>query len=143
MSVKFLFNPRLCSACGGCAVACMDQNDIDVAVRAPFRRVFWEKRGGAELPHSDACRHCKNAPCVAVCPSGCLTRDEETGLVACDSTVCVGCQACEAACPFHAISFDADGKAGKCDGCIDRLRAGLQPACVLACPADALRLEWK
>lgn len=29
-----------CSACGACAVACMDQNDIDPTRQAPFRNVY-------------------------------------------------------------------------------------------------------
>ena len=43
------------------------------------------------------------------------------------------------ACPFGAPSFGADGKMRKCDGCVTRIRNGLEPACVRNCPTGALR----
>ena len=42
------------------------------------------------------------------------------------------------ACPFGAPSFDGEGKMVKCDGCVERLRRGMVPACVRVCPTGAL-----
>lgn len=148
MSERFEFLPERCCACGACAVACMDQNDLDPAQGdAPFRRCVTEERGlGAQAKmryRSIGCMHCEDAPCIAACPMGCIARDAETGLVLCDNARCVGCRRCETVCPVGAPTFGADGKMRKCDGCVERVRAGLLPACVRACPFDALRFAEK
>ena len=76
-----------CSACGACAVACMDQNDIDTQrCEAPFRVVFDleqpDGRGHCKYTYmATACMHCAEAPCVTACPCGCLAKDPETGPV--------------------------------------------------------------
>ena len=134
----------LCISCGACAVACMDQNDTDLTVESPFRTVFpvEKKKDGAlsVLGMSIACMHCDDAPCIKACPSGCLKKDADTGFTVYDNTNCIGCHSCAMACPFGAPKFNAKGKMIKCDGCIERVRHGLQPACVRTCPFDALRL---
>ena len=133
-----------CSACGACAVACMDQNDIDTEqLEAPFRVVSILERG--REPHcftflSVGCNHCTDAPCVDACPCGCIYKDAETGLTLYDNTNCIGCHSCAMACPFGAPSFRADGKMQKCDVCYARIKMGMQPACVHNCPTEALRL---
>lgn len=134
-----------CCACGACAVACMDQNDIDVenGLR-PFRSVFrddWSiNADGLPTHFSIACMHCPEAPCVLACPAGCIKKDEATGLTLYDNTHCIGCHSCAMACPFGAPAFTPDGKMQKCDGCAERLRAGLEPACIRACAFGALKV---
>ena len=145
--IRFLFFPDKCSACGACAVACMDQNDIDPeAGQRPFRRVFCRETAKGIEYISAACLHCVDAPCVEECPMGCLYKDPATGLTLYEREECVGCQACARACPHDAIGFfrrtgDPVARIEKCDGCHIRLEAGLLPACVRACPTGALRLE--
>lgn len=61
-----------------------------------------------------------------------------------DQDKCIGCHSCAMACPYGAptfLSFDERDKMVKCDGCIERLRNGLEPACVRACPVGALTCE--
>lgn len=128
-----------CSACGACAVACMDQNDIEVGKDEPFRIVAALEEGKRFSYISVACQHCGDAPCVVACPSGCLRKDAETGLTLFDNTNCIGCHSCAMACPFGAPGFGEDGKMHKCDGCYVRLKNGLEPACVAVCPTYALR----
>lgn len=133
-----------CSACGACAVACMDQNDIDTEqLEAPFRVVSILERG--REPHcftflSVGCNHCTDAPCVDACPCGCIYKDAETGLTLYDNTNCIGCHSCAMACPFGVPSFNSQGKMEKCDGCSVRLAHGMEPACVRVCPTGALRV---
>lgn len=132
-----------CSACGACAVACMDQNDIDTQrCEAPFRIACDLERtidGNTTFTYiATACMHCADAPCVTACPCGCLSKDEATGFTLFDSTSCIGCHSCAMACPFGAPSFDATGKMQKCDGCVERIRNGMEPACVRNCPTNAL-----
>ena len=141
--MKMIFDLDLdkCTACGACAAACMDQNDTDFAAGdVPLRRVETvepESPGGAFLWRSVACMHCDAAECIEACPARCLERNDR-GLVLLDTASCVGCRRCAEACPYHAISFAADGKARKCDGCALRQEYGLVPACVRVCPARAL-----
>lgn len=133
-----------CSACGACAVACMDQNDIDTEqLEAPFRVVSILERG--REPHcftflSVGCNHCTDAPCVDACPCGCIYKDAETGLTLYDNTNCIGCHSCAMACPFGAPSFNREGKMVKCGGCAVRVENGLEPACVRVCGQHALTL---
>lgn len=140
----FTFDMSKCVACGACSVACMDQNDIDPAEEVPFRHIHRLERESGGHVHfmelSMACMHCTDAPCVAACPTGCLRKDEKTGLTVYDNSVCIGCHSCLMACPFEAPSFTAAGKMVKCDGCIERQRHGLLPACVRVCPFDALKM---
>ncbi len=130
-----------CSACGACAVACMDQNDLDLSGGvSPFRVVcdLEEKDGGFHY-YSIACFHCEDAPCITACPCNCLKKDEETGFTVYDNKNCIGCHSCAMACPFGAPGFGTDGKMIKCDGCAERVKYGLEPACVNNCANGALR----
>lgn len=142
--MKYVFNLDFdkCVACGACAVACMDQNDIDLkAGDKPFRSVAAVERPGdpkREITYiSMGCMHCENAPCIAACPVGCLKKNE-MGLTVYDNAACIGCHSCAMACPFGAPTFRPDGKMAKCDGCMTRLENGLLPACVRVCPTGAL-----
>ena len=133
-----------CSACGACAVACMDQNDIDPDRELPFRNVFCVDRrdsaGVESVCASLSCMHCADAPCVPACPSACLAKDAETGFTLYDNQNCIGCHSCAMACPFGVPSFNSQGKMEKCDGCSVRLAHGMEPACVRVCPTGALRV---
>ena len=77
------FDSEKCSACGACALACMDQNDIDIpAGEQPFRHTFTlEGKTGDLHFYSVSCMHCADAPCVMGCPCGCLTKDPESGFI--------------------------------------------------------------
>lgn len=147
MKLVFSFDSERCTACGACAVACMDQNDIDVeAGQESYRRVFETTEHGKITAVSTACRHCSPAPCAAACPMGCFYKDEETGLTLYDNRSCIGCRRCLAACPWEAVTFRPTGmkkpkvRMEKCHGCLERIRAGLPPACVRVCPTGALTL---
>lgn len=94
-----------------------------------FKWLFFNKR----------CMHCGDAGCIKVCPStGALYRTEE-GLVGFDKEKCISCNYCVNGCPFDVPRYDADNKITKCHGCLDRVAAGLQPACVKACPTGSLK----
>ncbi len=89
-----------------------------------------------------SCKHCTNAGCVRVCPSGALTHDEETGFVAVDDSKCIGCHYCAMACPYDVPRYrSSDGLfdvIDKCTGCLDRVKQGRKPACVSTCQPGAL-----
>ena len=147
MKYVFVLDETKCIACGACTVACMDQNDIETREGdVPFRSCFVKEQGeGREARFrflSVSCMHCGDAPCISACPAGCIRRDAETGLVVCDNTDCIGCRSCASACPAAVPAFNgALGKMNKCDGCVERIRQGLKPACIKVCPFGALKLE--
>lgn len=146
MRYRFDFDKEKCSACGACVLACIDQNEIDIKNgQIPFRNVFENeevKDGHVEYTYaSTGCVHCEDAPCVEVCPVGCIVKDEETGLIVCDTSICIGCHRCAMACPYGVPSFGTDGKMYKCDGCIERVKHGMEPACSRVCPTGALEFK--
>ena len=141
-----MFYQERCVACGACQVTCMDQNDILVQKGAqPLRKAFqveYAKDGKAHFGYfSAACEHCEDAACINACPANCISKDINTGFTVYDTTNCIGCRSCSMACPHGAPTTDLDGKMIKCDGCNERVKAGLLPACVAVCPFDALKLE--
>ncbi len=102
------------------------------------------------------CQHCDNPPCVSVCPVD-ATFKRQDGVVLIDNERCIGCRFCMAACPYSARIFhwqepsqheaDSDkeydvelnvphkkGTITKCLFSADRLREGMLPYCVSACP---------
>lgn len=85
------------------------------------------------------CMHCRDAPCIDVCPTSALGKLEDGSVVINDER-CNGTKSCIPACPYGAITIRRDtGRADKCDFCQHRTRVGLEPACVEACPTEALR----
>jgi len=98
--------------------------------------------GAAELRwlmSSDVCKHCTEAACLDVCPTGALMRTE-FGTVVVQDDVCNGCGYCVSACPFGVIGRrESDGGAHKCTLCYDRIGDGLTPACAQACPTESIQ----
>jgi formate dehydrogenase iron-sulfur subunit len=91
------------------------------------------------LMSSDVCKHCTEAACLDVCPTGALMRTE-FGTVVVQDDVCNGCGYCVSACPFGVIARrETDGGAHKCTLCYDRLGDGLTPACAKACPTESIQ----
>ncbi len=91
------------------------------------------------LMSSDVCKHCTEAACLDVCPTGALMRTE-FGTVIVQDDICNGCGYCVSACPFGVIGRrETDGGAHKCTLCYDRLGDGLEPACAKACPTDSIQ----
>ena len=142
--MKMIFDLDLdkCVACGACAIACMDQNDIHPELgEAPYRWVGALEpslAGGRFSYLSLSCMHCDDAPCIAACPVRCISKNE-LGLTVYDNTLCIGCHSCAMACPHGAPKYLPEtGKMVKCTGCAVRQKYGYGPACVRICPTKAL-----
>src|ERR1700737_295880 len=162
----FFTDTSICIGCKACEVACKEWNGVpeDGLVvtgmsydntaglgASTWRHVaFIEQpanaatdRGGPHalrwLMSSDVCKHCSEAACLDVCPTGALMRTE-FGTVVVQDDVCNGCGYCVSACPFGVIDRrESDGGAHKCTLCYDRLGAGLMPACAKACPTESIQ----
>ncbi len=139
----FLLDLGRCVGCGACVLACRLENGWESG--NPWRRVI--PLNLARLPAgptyflSVACHHCEHPACVAACPSRAYEKRPD-GVVVHHAQRCVGCRYCEMACPFGAPRFDAAaGIMTKCHLCHHRIDAGDAPACVAACPTEALRLR--
>ncbi len=144
MAKVIVVNESRCLACKSCEIACaMAHTEAETLVEAiraerpPRARVHVEPLGDHGVPLQ--CRHCEDAPCIAICPTGAINRAGEGQPVLLDQDRCIGCKFCTIACPFGVIEVSPDGRAMiKCDLCVDRTRAGEPPACVAACPTGAL-----
>jgi formate dehydrogenase iron-sulfur subunit len=100
-----------------------------------------DRSQAAWLMMSDVCKHCVNAPCLEVCPTGAILRTE-FDTVYINEPACNGCRDCVGACPFGVIHMSEDPNrlvAQKCTFCYDRLKNGLTPACAQACPTQSIR----
>jgi formate dehydrogenase iron-sulfur subunit len=98
------------------------------------------------LMASNVCKHCTNAGCLDVCPTGALFRTE-FGTVVVQDDICNGCGYCVAGCPFGVIDRRIGDKhttknvgiAQKCTLCYDRLLDDQTPACAKACPTQSIQ----
>ena len=133
-----------CSGCKACVAACHALNGLDES--EVWREVGLIIGGAPELPvlqHvTSACHHCLDPACLNACPVDAYEKDPITGIVKHLDDQCFGCQYCTLACPYDAPKFQPDkGIVRKCDMCSDRLKVGEAPACVQACPHEAIRIR--
>ena len=136
---KIIDNTR-CIGCHACSTACKSENEVPLGVDRT--RVKYVEAG--TFPNVrrhfqvTRCNQCEHPPCVYICPVTAMYQRPD-GLVEFDQEVCIGCRACMAACPYDAIYIDPDThSAAKCHFCAHRVEIGLQPACVVVCPEEAI-----
>jgi len=129
-----------CIGCHACTTACKSENEVPLSVTRTYVKyvdtgTFPQVRRSFQVTR---CNQCDDAPCVAACPTAAM-QVRPDGIVDFDKSICIGCKACIAACPYDAIFINPeDHSAEKCNFCAHRLDVGLEPACVVVCPTQAL-----
>jgi Fe-S-cluster-containing dehydrogenase component len=159
----YLIDTQKCIGCGSCVRACQAENDVP----DHFFRTWIERYViGLEGSHVDSpnggkdgfqpeqvdfvptksffvpkiCNHCKETPCIQVCPVGASYRTKD-GMVLVDAQRCIGCAYCVQACPYGSRFLNPITEtAEKCTWCYHRVTKGLKPACVEVCPTGTRQL---
>lgn len=160
MSLGVLVDLTRCIGCRACQVACKAWNDnpgeltqcLGCYDNPPytssktFSIIKFDEVEWADQLHwvftKQQCMHCEEPACVSACIVGALEK-LDNGAVVYDSQKCIGCRYCMMACPFRIPKYEWEKPLPlikKCTFCADRLSDGLEPACVKACPTDALTL---
>lgn len=144
-TATMLIDLNRCTGCDDCVRACAAAHDNNP-------RFVRHGHVEANLMVANACMHCVDPVCLIGCPTGAISRVEETRTVAINDAACIGCQTCANSCPYSNIRMveirDTHGqpvldqatnqpiiKATKCDMCLDTPGG---PSCERACPHDAL-----
>lgn len=139
----FAVDLDVCTGCKACVSACHALNGLEedemwrnvgvvhgVETAEPFQQTI-----------TTACHHCVEPGCLEGCPVMAYEKDAETGIVRHLDDQCIGCQYCVLKCPYDVPKYSERlGIVRKCDMCIGRLSAGEAPACVQACPHEAIRI---
>lgn len=131
MNKRLLVQPGLCDGCGICELVCALQHTGQWHPALSRIRIIEDRKYGLQLPLF--CAHCVSAPCVNACLMNVITKDKNSGWTVRNEMACIGCHACEIACPFGACFYNfIDEVVANCDFC------GGDPACVKYCPQKAL-----
>ncbi len=155
--VAKLIDVTKCIGCKACQAACQEWNDLreEVGVNVGsytnphdltanswtlMRFAETESNGHLEwLIRKDGCMHCADPGCLKACPSPGAIIQYSNGIVDFHEENCIGCGYCIAGCPFNIPRLSQnDSKVYKCTLCSDRVAVGLEPACIKACPTQAL-----
>ncbi len=136
----FVIDNRRCIGCHSCTVACKTEHDDALGANKTWVK-YVEKGAYPDTSRQFSvlrCNHCNESPCTEICPVNALF-EREDGIVDFDPERCIGCKSCMQACPYDSIHIDPDTEtAAKCNYCSHRIDSGRQPACVTACPEDAI-----
>ncbi|MCG9969335.1 4Fe-4S dicluster domain-containing protein [Pelotomaculum terephthalicicum JT] len=164
MSKGVLVDVSRCIGCRSCMVACKTWNDLP-AGKSEFTN-NWDAPGKVDADNwtvvnyhiveqdeqikwrfvKRQCMHCDEPACEAACFTHSFVKTQEGAVIykptELNQDYCVGCRYCMIACPFGVPSFQWDKAlpfVQKCRFCYDRMKEGMKPACVTACPTGTLK----
>ena len=163
LEIAKLVDVTTCIGCKACEVACVEWNDH------PFRETVFDNtyqtmpttewnyynlikfnehqdnNGNLMwLMRKDQCMHCADPGCLRAYPADGAIVQYTNGIVDFQQENCIGCQYCISGCPFNIPRFNTvTKKVYKCTLCSDRVGAGLEPACIKACPTGCLHFGTK
>jgi Fe-S-cluster-containing dehydrogenase component/DMSO reductase anchor subunit len=133
-----------CSGCKACVTACHNLNGLDDGETWRSVGILHGGNAAAAVKQvvTSACHHCLDPACMNGCPVRAYEKDPITGIVKHLDDQCIGCQYCTFTCPYEVPQYNAKrGIVRKCDMCSGRLAAGEAPACVQACPNEAIAIR--
>ncbi len=134
-------NSKRCIGCHGCEVHCKVNKGLPVgSFLCEISHEQLKSVRGVPMTEFSfrSCYHCEDPNCVSACAVGAMIKRDD-GIVYVDEEKCIGCMACANACPWTIPQHNpSSNKAIKCDYCMDRVDAGLNPACVAKCSTHAL-----
>ncbi|MCD6264090.1 4Fe-4S dicluster domain-containing protein [Candidatus Bathyarchaeota archaeon] len=133
MQKVLIYDPDKCTGCRYCEIACAYYHFKTFNFeRAHLHVIFDEEKRAFEAIY---CHHCDEPICAAACPSDAISKDEETGWVRINPSVCIGCKTCIVVCPLSAPWFNETFHVSmKCDFCNG------EPQCARFCPPQAIRV---
>ncbi len=139
-----------CTGCKACVAGChslngLDENETWRDVGLVLGSTLQPFSPSALQPFAQtvttACHHCEDPACLNGCPVLAYEKDPTTGIVVHLDDQCIGCSYCVLKCPYEVPKYnDRLGIVRKCDMCHGRLAAGEAPACVQACPTEAIAI---
>jgi formate dehydrogenase iron-sulfur subunit len=157
--VGVLVDTTLCIGCRACERACSEAHELpvpDIENDGALEKLrdtsdhqwtvvnrFETSKGSVFVKKQ--CMHCWQPACGAACLTNAMLKTH-TGPVIWRGDKCMGCRFCMVSCPFDIPKFEYHSwnpKIQKCSMCYERLEKGLGPACVGACPTDALVFSTK
>ena len=119
-------------------------NGMELLQPDPVQRASARRRHAEWLMRKDQCMHCADPGCLRACPADGAIVQYSNGIVDFNQENCIGCQYCVSGCPFNIPKFNPrTKKVYKCTLCSDRVGAGLEPACIKACPTGCLQFGSK
>jgi formate dehydrogenase iron-sulfur subunit len=146
--IGILVDVTRCSGCYQCVDTCVQVHHLGEETPLPqYEHDGLSARRWASIitqPEGrhvrESCFHCLDPSCVSACPVGAMIKTPE-GPVIYDSNRCMGCRYCMMACSYGVPRYEWDRAVPyvrKCTLCYERLQEGKLPACVEACPAEAM-----
>ena len=145
-------NPEACIGCRTCEVACVLSHGEEIkSLETAHFNARLKVIVAKNITIPVMCRQCDDAPCAAACPNGAIEfKNDHVEVI---QEKCIGCKTCVLACPFGAMQVKVrtiprlvndqcmgvryKAEALKCDLCSSNTDG---PACVRACPTNALTL---
>ena len=158
-----LIDTSTCIGCKACEVACLEWNGYSFSETVfdnsyqtmpntawnywnliRFNEYEHPEHGMMLLMRKDQCMHCEDPGCLAACPADGAIVQYVNGIVDFQQEHCIGCGYCMTGCPFNIPKFSPGArKVFKCTLCVDRVSAGLEPACIKSCPTGCLHFGTK
>ena len=148
---------KCADGCNDCVSACNREHGLR-KIHGPRTDSQWirivnleNKQTGHRVNMPTMCQHCKNPPCVDVCPTGASFKRKD-GIVLVDKHICIGCRYCMMACPYKARNFIHEtltdqlpvaprgkGTVESCTLCVHKVdRGDGTTACAEACKEGAI-----
>ena len=138
--IRIVFDPEWCRTCKLCEMVCSIYHEGEARPALARIDIDFDAFKEVDPIYGTVCRQCPDAPCMDVCPEIALSRDTNSGAVIVDRDLCIGCMACQSACPWDVPKLHPDtGVAIKCDLCMDNEDG---PICVEMCPLSGKALRY-